>query len=144
VQLYCDKRRTFVTRSETLFAGPSRLDPDARSRRVFSFHRPETLEAWGKKTRTLRAALRQMPPLITTGLRNCQIDAITNLEESLAVARPRALLQMATGSGRPASFSVGRPHYTRSIFACHQFSRTMSLAFQVMKRFICGLQVTPL
>ena len=75
-------------------------DPDARSRRVFSFHRPETLEAWSKKTRTLRAALRQMPPLITTGLRNCQIDAITNLEESLALARPRALLQMATGSGK--------------------------------------------
>jgi type I restriction enzyme, R subunit len=75
-------------------------DPDARSRRVFSFHRPETLEAWGEKTRTLLAALRQMPPLITTGLRNCQIDAIRNLEESLALARPRALLQMATGSGK--------------------------------------------
>lgn len=75
-------------------------DPDARSRRVFSFHRPETLEAWGKKPRTLRAALRQMPPLITTGLRNCQIEAIRNLEESLALAKPRALLQMATGSGK--------------------------------------------
>ena len=75
-------------------------DPDARSRRVFSFHRPETLESWSKKTRTLRAALRQMPPLITTGLRNCQIDAIRNLEESLALAKPRALLQMATGSGK--------------------------------------------
>ena len=75
-------------------------DPDARSRRIFSFHRPETLEVWSKKPRTLRAALRQMPPLITTGLRNCQIDAITSLEESLALARPRALLQMATGSGK--------------------------------------------
>jgi type I restriction enzyme R subunit len=75
-------------------------DPDPRSRRVFSFHRPETLEAWGKNTRTLRAALRQMPPLITTGLRNCQIDAVKSLEESFALGKPRALLQMATGSGK--------------------------------------------
>lgn len=75
-------------------------DPDARSRLVFSFHRPETLEAWSKKARTLRAALREMPPLITTGLRNCQIDAVTNLEESFAQAKPRSLLQMATGSGK--------------------------------------------
>src|SRR6266571_1576956 len=75
-------------------------DPDARSRLVFSFHRPETLEAWNKKARTLRAALREMPPLITTGLRNCQIDAVTNLEESFAQAKPRSLLQMATGSGK--------------------------------------------
>jgi type I restriction enzyme R subunit len=75
-------------------------DPDARSRQVFSFHRPETLEIWIRKTQTLRAALREMPPLITTGLRICQIDAVRNLEESLALAKPRALLQMATGSGK--------------------------------------------
>lgn len=75
-------------------------DPDARSRPVFSFHRPETLEAWNKKTSTLRAALKEMPPLITTGLRDCQIEAIRNLENSFALAKPRALLQMATGSGK--------------------------------------------
>jgi type I restriction enzyme R subunit len=33
-------------------------------------------------------------------LRECQIDAIQNLELSLAAARPRALVQMATGSGK--------------------------------------------
>jgi type I restriction enzyme R subunit len=33
-------------------------------------------------------------------LRECQIDAIQNLEVSLADARPRALVQMATGSGK--------------------------------------------
>lgn len=75
-------------------------DPDARSRRISFFHRPETLDTWSKKSKTLRAALREMPPLITTGLRNCQIDAIKNLEESFAFDKPRALLQMATGSGK--------------------------------------------
>lgn len=41
-----------------------------------------------------------MPPLITEGLRECQIEAIQNLERSLAENRPRALIQMATGSGK--------------------------------------------
>jgi type I restriction enzyme R subunit len=49
---------------------------------------------------TLRARLRYLPPLITSSLRDCQIEAIKNLEVSLAVARPRALIQMATGSGK--------------------------------------------
>ena len=34
------------------------------------------------------------------GLRDCQIEAITNLERSCAEARPRALIQAATGSGK--------------------------------------------
>ena len=75
-------------------------DPDPRSRRVFSFHRPETLREWTAQGNTLRARLRYLPPLLTTGLRDCQIEAITNLERSLAEARPRALIQMATGSGK--------------------------------------------
>ena len=77
-------------------------DPDPRSRRVFSFHRPETLREWIGQPQglTLRARLRYLPALITTGLRDCQTEAITNLEVSLAEARPRALIQMATGSGK--------------------------------------------
>lgn len=75
-------------------------DPDPRSRRVFSFHRPETLRDWSAQGITLRARLRYLPPLIPTGLRDCQFEAITNLERSLAEARPRALIQMATGSGK--------------------------------------------
>lgn len=75
-------------------------DPDPRQRRVFGFHRPETLAEWSAQPNTLRARLRYMPPLITAGLRDCQIEAITNLEKSLAEARPRALIQMATGSGK--------------------------------------------
>ena len=41
-----------------------------------------------------------MPQLITTGLWEAQIEAIENLERSLAEDRPRALIQMATGSGK--------------------------------------------
>jgi len=75
-------------------------DPDPRSRRVFAFHRPETLAEWLSRSDTLRDRLQQMPPLITLGLRECQIESIRNLETSFAEARPRALIQMATGSGK--------------------------------------------
>lgn len=33
-------------------------DPDARSRRVFAFHKPETLGKWMEQEKTLRARLR--------------------------------------------------------------------------------------
>jgi len=127
-------------------------DPEPRSRRVFTFHRPEMLAEWatpppasdsGQRqpirrptapkqamaagsrlgqspntsaslgTRaphlerefqeTLRGRLRQMPvihPLDTTGLWGAQVEAINNLEKSFAQDKPRALIQMATGSGK--------------------------------------------
>jgi type I restriction enzyme, R subunit len=75
-------------------------DPDYRSRRVFSFHRPGTLMGWAREPETLRARLKAMPPLVTAGLRECQIEAIDGLEHSLAENRPRSLIQMATGSGK--------------------------------------------
>ncbi len=78
-------------------------DPHPRSRRVFTFHRPETLGEWASQPSTLRQRLAQMPaayPLITTGLRECQIEAIARLEESFADDRPRALIHMATGAGK--------------------------------------------
>jgi type I restriction enzyme, R subunit len=75
-------------------------DPDARSRRVFSFHRPETLLAWAEETSTLRERLRHLPPLFEEGLRDCQIEAVSNLEKSFYDNQPRSLLQMATGSGK--------------------------------------------
>ena len=46
-------------------------DPESRSRRVFAFHKPETLQEWLGQENTLRARLRTMPPLITEGLRTC-------------------------------------------------------------------------
>ncbi|MFA6543174.1 MAG: type I restriction-modification enzyme R subunit C-terminal domain-containing protein [Limisphaerales bacterium] len=78
-------------------------DPDPRSRRVFSFHRPETLAALLALPDTLRARLAAMPtahPLPAQNLRACQVEGITNLEESFAAAHPRALIQMATGAGK--------------------------------------------
>ena len=75
-------------------------DPKPRSREVFSFHRPETLQNWFTRPDTLRTRLRGLPNLNTMGLRSCQIDAIENLETSFKDDRPRALVQMATGSGK--------------------------------------------
>jgi type I restriction enzyme, R subunit len=75
-------------------------DPDYRSRRDFSFHRPETLLGWAGEPETLRARLKKMPPLETVGLRRCQVEAIEGLERLLAENRPRSLVQMATGNGK--------------------------------------------
>jgi type I restriction enzyme, R subunit len=86
------------TGAETFFRDGR--DPHPRSRRVFAFHRPQTLWAWLEQEYTLRAALRAMPPLDTRGLRDCQIEAVQGLERSLAEDRPRALIQMATGAGK--------------------------------------------
>ncbi len=78
-------------------------DPDSRSRQVFAFHTPDALSYEGKEITTLRENLRdELPkyPLETDVLWNCQFEAITELEKSLAESRPRALIQMATGSGK--------------------------------------------
>jgi type I restriction enzyme R subunit len=87
------------------------IEPDARSRPVFSFHRPETFAEWlAQEAKTpgsnLRARLKHLPssggsldPSVS-GLWPPQIRAIKGLEKSLAEGRPRALIQMATGSGK--------------------------------------------
>jgi type I restriction enzyme R subunit len=92
------------TGSETRFTNG--YDPDARSRHVFTFHRPETLAEWSRQiladpvSPTFRARLKSMPELDATRLWEVQAEAITNLEKSLRDDRPRALIQMATGSGK--------------------------------------------
>jgi type I restriction enzyme R subunit len=55
---------------------------------------------WLKQPDTLRARLQNLPELISTGLRDCQIEAIHGLEKSLAEDKPRSLIQMATGAGK--------------------------------------------
>ncbi|RMX10516.1 DEAD/DEAH box helicase [Allofranklinella schreckenbergeri] len=76
-------------------------DPAPRSREIFHFFRPQTLAEWLAQPSTLRRRLaEQMPPLPKRGLRDCQINAITGLEASLAHNKPRALVHMATGSGK--------------------------------------------
>ena len=81
------------------------LDPVPTSRRVFGFHRPETLARWVTDhvevgAGTLRAGLRSLPDLDPRGLWPAQARAIRGLEASLRDNRPRALIQMATGAGK--------------------------------------------
>ena len=105
------------------------LDPDPKTRAISAnlshIHRPETLAEWIKaetldawvkriqsenggvftaaddtKPASLRARLTAMPPLVRGFLHANQVEAVTNLEESLKRNRPRALIQMATGSGK--------------------------------------------
>jgi len=75
-------------------------DPHPRSRNIFHFHKPETLKAWLEEGDTLRARMQQLPELDLHNLRACQIDAVHGIEHSLKQGKPRALLQMATGSGK--------------------------------------------
>lgn len=75
-------------------------DKKPRSRPVFTFHRPETFLEWYKQEASLRTKLNDIPALPETGLRVCQVTAINNLEQSFKDARPKALIQMATGSGK--------------------------------------------
>ena len=71
-----------------------------RSRRVFSFHRPEYLESLLQARDTIRNNMKHFPALDTTGFRECQINAINNMDISFADNHPRALVQMATGAGK--------------------------------------------
>ena len=107
------------TGTETRFT--NRLDPDPTSRPVFAFSRPETLLGWIEEMRrhpsapTLRHRLRALPELEATGLWPAQFRAITNLETSLAANRPKALIQMATGSGK--TFTAANVSYRLVKFA---------------------------
>ena len=86
------------TGTETFFT--NRLEPDPRSRRVFTFHRPETLLVWAQQEKQLAQRLRELPLLAAGSLWLAQIEAITGLEKSFAAGLLRALIQMATGSGK--------------------------------------------
>ena len=79
------------------------MTPEQQARHVFTFHKPATPAEWVFDTDTLRARLAKMPaahPLVTTGMRDCQVEGITHLEQSFVAAKPRALIQMATGAGK--------------------------------------------
>lgn len=75
-------------------------DIKPRSRETFSFHKPETFAEWLRDDKSLRTRLHDLPLLSHDGLRDCQITAIVNLEKSFKDAHPKALIQMATGSGK--------------------------------------------
>ena len=71
-----------------------------RSRSIFTFHQPQELQRLMKQPDTIRNRMKQFPDFDTTGFRKCQITAISNLEQSFAANKPKALIQMATGAGK--------------------------------------------
>ena len=77
-------------------------DEKARSREVFTFHRPETLRDWLASDSTIRNRMKAVPIFEDARhtFRDCQVKAIRGLEKSFAENRPRALIQMATGAGK--------------------------------------------
>ena len=76
-------------------------DPAPRSREIFHFFKPEQLADWLTQPNTLRRRLAEaMPALPVRNLRDCQVSAVTGLEKSLALNKPRALVHMATGAGK--------------------------------------------
>jgi type I restriction enzyme R subunit len=76
------------------------LEPECSSRLVFTFHRPEELIRLVKLDKQMRTRLHEMPALDAGHLWRVQIESVKNLETSLAANRPRALIQLATGSGK--------------------------------------------
>src|SRR5213596_507871 len=83
---------------ETQFT--NQLDPSPKSRNVFAFHKPETLLDWVQSETQLNTRLAALPTtdqMPKSNLWSAQIEAIRNLEKSLAANKRRALIQMATG-----------------------------------------------
>ncbi len=105
------------------------LDPEPKTRAISPnlphIHRPATLTEWieadnldewvkrlhaegsglytaadDTRPSSFRARIKTLPPLDHGTLYPNQIEAVTNLEQSLKHNRPRALVQMATGSGK--------------------------------------------
>jgi len=99
------------TGAETRFTNG--LDPMPRSRPVFWFHQPSTLQTWLDSVKaiqrglpgaplapTMLGALPEAPDLDRGRLWPAQYKAVNNLEASIVAGQPRALIQMATGSGK--------------------------------------------
>lgn len=79
------------------------LDPIIRARSVFAFHKPDTLRKWlvdFPQQQTFLARMQNPPLLNSQNLWLAQSQAITGLEQSLRHNKSRALVQMATGSGK--------------------------------------------
>jgi type I restriction enzyme R subunit len=68
------------------------LEPEARSREVFTFHRPEELLRLVKLDAQVRGRLKTLPVLDAAKLWTVQRQAIENLEQSLARNKSRSLI----------------------------------------------------
>lgn len=62
-------------------------------------------------------------PIIRDGMRDCQFEANTNLDLSLAEDRLRALIQMATGSGKTYTACA----FTYRLIKCAKAKRALFL-----------------
>lgn len=90
------------TWTETRFT--NHMQPDAKSREVFTFHTPERLLELAKQEKQSLELIRELPELEMWNLRKVQYEAITNLEKSLKENRRKALIQMATWTGKTYTF----------------------------------------
>lgn len=113
------------TGTETYFTDGA--DPSPRQREIFYFHQPETLAEWLKQEESLRARLKKVPTLGSSGLRVCQVNAIVNLEQSFAENKPNALIQMATGAGK--TFTA-----ITSVYRLLKFAKARRILFLVDTR----------
>ena len=102
-------------------------DEKYRSRSIFNFHRPEALAEFLKDSSTIRNRMKSFPELNTAGFRDCQIKAITNLEHSFGFAKPKALVQMATGAGK--TFTA-----ITSVYRLLKFAKVRRILFLVDTR----------
>jgi len=82
------------------------------------------LRRWLAEPMTIHRRLQTVPPLVTERLRDCQIDAVRNLEASLASDHPRALIQMATGAGKTYTACV----FSHRLLDHAKFRRVLFLA----------------
>jgi type I restriction enzyme R subunit len=102
----------------------NRYDPKPRSRELFQFFKPETLEKLYSEKPSLRGRLTNLPPLDTEGLRACQVEAINKLDESLGLAKSHSLIQMATGAGK--TFTA-----ITAVYRWIKFAKTKRILFLV-------------
>ncbi|MCX4735074.1 DEAD/DEAH box helicase family protein [Streptomyces sp. NBC_01221] len=86
-------------------------DPESGARLISGFHQPTTLARWRREAEadgeapTYRARMAALPPLqmgtqAAGRLRSPQLQAVSAVERALAAGNRRALVQMATGTGR--------------------------------------------
>ena len=99
-------------------------DVDYRSREIFSFHKPEQLQRWINDDDTLRNRMKAFPDFDDTGFRKCQTNAVISLERSFAKNHPRALIQMAPGSGKTYTAIT-------SVYRLLKFARAKRILFLV-------------
>ena len=107
------------TGAETRFT--NLLEPDARSRATFSFHRPETLDQWLTQElqhpgSTLRARLCHLPELMTEGLRPAQIafGTVAGSAAQMGLVPPGAQTPNRNGCGvgaNPRAWSGLKPSW---------------------------------